>query len=501
MTGDTDSIESLLRKDPDLLRCQTHYRTPLHFAVRENQIEAARLLLSHGALPTETKETGLHNGSLTMARDRGLAEMENVLNEHFLLPFGICEAGEELAESFRRRDAEGTKKLIERHGTEVADRFGNKPIHWATMTRQIEMIDLLIDREANIDAQRPDGAKPIDLTNGDYFYRGWRDLHPAAPSDHWAIMDHLLKKGAEYDLTVACRRNDEARVKEILASDPDAATKGAQYVTWYSGYPLRSAAKAGHLELVKLLLEHGADPNHAEHGLAPLGGSLYDAMQNGHLDVVRLLLKYGGNPNQNVESSGSVLFAAGTEEAKDLLRSHGAIYGPFGCCYQNEPDDFAAHCELDPHTANDCELFAMAAQSRFEELVSIFLKYQPDLWSRMPACLGKSPETTSWMVNNGMQINQTNWLGIHQLHRGASFDELAIWVELGVDLNIIDGEHQSTPLATAARRGDEKFAKELLEAGADPNLAGAEWAKPIHWANRRGHVSLAKMLKQYGAKH
>ena len=31
-----------------------------------------------------------------------------------------------------------------------------------------------------------DVARPLDLTNGDYNYRGWRDLHPDAPHDHWA---------------------------------------------------------------------------------------------------------------------------------------------------------------------------------------------------------------------------------------------------------------------------------------------------------------------------
>ena len=52
----------------------------------------------------------------------------------------------------------------------------NRPIHWAVMTRQLDLIDELLARGANINAARQDGARPIQLTNGDYHYRGWRDV-------------------------------------------------------------------------------------------------------------------------------------------------------------------------------------------------------------------------------------------------------------------------------------------------------------------------------------
>src|SRR4029079_5096975 len=71
------------------------------------------------------------------------------------------------------------------------DRRSNQPIHWATMTRQLDAIDELRRRGAAINAQRIDewlrrgahinaqriaGGRPVHLTNGDYFYRGCRDV-------------------------------------------------------------------------------------------------------------------------------------------------------------------------------------------------------------------------------------------------------------------------------------------------------------------------------------
>ena len=44
IAGDLETIRSLLAQDPALVRCHHIYRTPMYFAVRQNQIEAAEFL-------------------------------------------------------------------------------------------------------------------------------------------------------------------------------------------------------------------------------------------------------------------------------------------------------------------------------------------------------------------------------------------------------------------------------------------------------------------------
>ena len=112
----------------------------------------------------------------------------------------------------------------------------------------------------------------------------------------------------------------------------------------------------------------------------------------------------------------------------------------------------------------------------------------------MPAKLGKTPEVTKQMVRSGMNPNRTNWLGIHPLHRGCREEQLAMWLQLGADINMVCSEHQSTPLGYAARRGDVAFTKLLLRNGADPTLAGHEWAKPVEWARRRSNPAMVELL-------
>lgn len=63
----------------------------------------------------------------------------------------------------------------------------------------------------------------------------------------------------------------------------------------HAGYtPLHEACTRGHLDVARLLLQHGA--NHSE--AAPSGiRPLHEAVENGYTEIVRLLLAYGADPN------------------------------------------------------------------------------------------------------------------------------------------------------------------------------------------------------------
>lgn len=60
------------------------------------------------------------------------------------------------------------------------------------------------------------------------------------------------------------------------------------------GSPLALAAARGHLAAVKLLLNHGADPNA---GSGAAGTPLHRACEFGRLEIVRALLKAGADSN------------------------------------------------------------------------------------------------------------------------------------------------------------------------------------------------------------
>ena len=104
-----------------------------------------------------------------------------------------------------------------------------------------------------------------------------------------------------------------------------------EYNSYYAGCgsPLKNAAIGGHLEIVKLLLERGADPNLPEEGIAPHGHALYSAVYHGHYEIARLLLEHGAYPNPPVESSAEAVWIA-IRAAISGCSSCSPLHGPYG---------------------------------------------------------------------------------------------------------------------------------------------------------------------------
>ena len=157
IAGDLDTIQRLLNGNASLVRCQHAYRTPLYFAVRENQIEAARFLLEHGADPLSL---AVNDSLLDITRDRGYGEMQKLLEAVLGARQRASPKGNAIAAAIRERNSEKVRALLDASPEilHAGDERSNHPIHWAVMTRQIGIIDELLARGADINAQRFDGA-------------------------------------------------------------------------------------------------------------------------------------------------------------------------------------------------------------------------------------------------------------------------------------------------------------------------------------------------------
>src|SRR5262245_23105462 len=291
------------------------------------------------------------------------------------------------------------------------------------MTRQIDILDDLLSRGADINAARFDGAHPIQLTNGDYHYRGWRDVPKDVTTTPQDVLAYLRKRGAYCDICTAAHVGDLERVRELLDQDPSLANRVSDYVTYYlgSGVPLKNAAAKGHLEIVKLLLERGADPNLPEEGIAPMGHALYSAVYNGHFEVAKLLLEKGAYPNPQVESSADALSIAlsnGDQKMVDLLCSYGASRSVDLLAHYGDVKTAAAVFAASPALANDPGALSNAAGNGHEGFVQLMLRYFTDLPKQIGVA-AKTPELTELLFKHGMNPSHTDWLGISPLHQFA----------------------------------------------------------------------------------
>lgn len=99
-----------------------------------------------------------------------------------------------------------------------------------------------------------------------------------------AAVNALLLRGARYDLTLATAMG---RVEDARRMIADAAPNDRRWA-------MAIASQYGYLEVMRMLLDAGEDPNHYN----PVGGHshttpLHQAAGYGHLDVVRLLVEHG----------------------------------------------------------------------------------------------------------------------------------------------------------------------------------------------------------------
>jgi ankyrin repeat protein len=161
---------------------------------------------------------------------------------------------------------------------EVFVRYGAKPdVFEASALGDLETVRKLVTANpAAVNSFAADGFYPLGLAA----FFGYR-----------AIVEFLLKNGA----------------------DVKAAARNAQKVT-----AMHAGATRGDAEIVKMLLEAGADPNaQQERGFVPL----HSAAANGNFPVVQLLLQHGARADAKADDGKTPADMAADRGHKDLAET------------------------------------------------------------------------------------------------------------------------------------------------------------------------------------
>ncbi len=261
--GDLEHVKELAQHCPALIPCQYDYTSPLHLAVREGHLDVVRYLVEQGALDPGYRTHPFLESLLTVADDRGEAEIAEFLQQSLANPTLCHEWGD-------------TGKI--EHGKD------------ATQRRFEELIDQnqLVEVEAMLQ-ERPELA--LD-ENG-----CWGEGIMAAAANgalremlalllrHGARVPDLSKWGERYYF----KHYDIAFFLLENGMNPN-------HMNWHHTTLLHDKAFRGDVEMVRLLLDHGADINAVdeEFRATPLGF----AARWGYRDIVTLLLERGADVNK-----------------------------------------------------------------------------------------------------------------------------------------------------------------------------------------------------------
>jgi ankyrin repeat protein len=270
--GRVEAVEALLAAgaDPDSLSSQ---RTPLWIAADRGHLDVVRLLLDAGASRDAADRRGewplfraVAGGHRAVAR--ALLEAGTVLgthpNDRRLLEMVIAAGDDDLA------------RELEAHGVDPVERTF-LTLHHAARSGDLGRARAALAEGAPLRSPR---NPSIDA------------MHPAAYGGHAAIARLLVGLDRPAD--------ERARL----------ATRG-----------LVVAGLAGHLDIVRALVEAGADVNAVDAGL--LRTPLVAAVEGGNAEVVRFLLVAGADVDREAMGTTPLAAAANQPEILALLASRG----------------------------------------------------------------------------------------------------------------------------------------------------------------------------------
>jgi ankyrin repeat protein len=192
------------------------------------------------------------------------------------------------------------------------------PLPAALSKKHFRVADLRSKHGANVDVRDADE---------------WTPLHAARNSGSVDTMRWLLNHGANANaqnkffrtpLHHAANNTDLGAVKVLLEHDPDVNLRDIDGETplYKVLSELNSSSKGNVVEIVRRLLEDGANPN-----IRPRSRStpLHQASSRGSLEVTRLLLSHGANVDERDKKGRTSFQVASLDDLRKLLLEHGAV--------------------------------------------------------------------------------------------------------------------------------------------------------------------------------
>lgn len=352
-----------------------------------------------------------------------------------------------VADAAERQDWPALRALVRsKANVRTSQGDGATALQWAAHWSHLEIVDLLLDVGAEVNAANDHGVTPLML---------------AAENAHAAVAARLLEAGAnpnaallaqgETPLMTASRSGSVEIVTMLLdrGATVDARTtkSGQTALMW--------AVSEGHGAVVQRLLERGASVrSRSTSGFTPI---LF-AAQQGHVEIARTLLAAGASANAEGEGPPPLLIAVNSAQVAlaRLLLERGAR--PHVASRDGETALHAAISIGGRRIGFDADAVVKEPEGKTDLIVAL-LKLGADVNARAE----RVPLRSITGAGSGLDSRTSDNFGVARHRKGA------------------------TPFFLAAENADVVLMRELLKAGANPTLATDDKTAPLMVAAGLGH--------------
>lgn len=290
-------------------------------------------------------------------------------------------------------------------------------------------------------------------------------------------------------LHVAARLGQAQVVKVLVQAGADVDQADADGWT-----PLRAAAWGGHTEVVEFLVKHGCtlDSVDAENRTA-----LRAAAWSGHEEIVKILLENGANVNLTDHEGRTALIAAaymGHAEIVEHLLNYGADIN---------------HADADGRTALSVAALcaprspgANVVVTLLERGATVDYKDKEGMTPLLVASFEGHKEVCELLLENEADVDHCDHGGRSPLWAAASMGHgpvVALLLFWGCCIDSMDSEGR-TVLSVAAAQGCVEVVKQLLDRGLDEQHRDNSGWTPLHYAAFEGHQDVCEALLEAGAR-
>ncbi|XP_068908725.1 ankyrin repeat domain-containing protein 17 isoform X12 [Tenebrio molitor] len=504
-----EAAAALTRMRSDNPRAQPE-KTSLVEACTDGDVGTVRKLLTEGRSVHETSDEG--ESLLSLACSAGYYELAQVLlamhaNVEDRGIKGECTPLMEAASAGHL----DIVKLLVKHGADVnaQSTSGNTPLMYGCAGGHTKVVEFLLENGANVEDHNENGHTP---------------LMEAASAGHVDLAKILLKRGAginthsnefkESALTLACYKGHLEMVRFLLEAGADQEHKTDEMHT-----ALMEASMDGHVEVARLLLDSGAQVNMPTDSFE---SPLTLAACGGHVDLAMLLIERGANIEEvNDEGYTPLMEAAreGHEEMVHLLLGQGANINAqtdetqetaltLACC-----GGFTEVADILLKGGADIELGAStplmeAAQEGHLDLVKFLLENEANVHAQTQtgdtaltyACENGHTDVADYLLQYGADLEHESEGGrtpLMKACRAGHMCTVQFLISKGANVRRQTTNNDHTPLSLACAGGHLSVVELLLSHNADPCHKLKDNSTMLIEAAKGGHTNVVQLLLDY----